>query len=112
MNSERPIPNSPISLEEKAMADSLSRNDLEVIDSCILSHCAPHRLKVARIIIQVEKNLMEHFPGLSHIFYTLRLQSLVQEGYLEGFGDLSVMRFSEVCLTEKHKTEQDAGANP
>jgi hypothetical protein len=102
----------PISPEEKAVSDSLKSADLDAIDSCILSHCSQCRLKVARIISRTENELIDRFPGLSYIFYTLRLQHLVQEGYLEGFGDLSVMRFSEVCLTDTYKTEQGAAANP
>jgi hypothetical protein len=95
---EVPIPNPPISAEEKALADSLSQRELEVIDACILSHCADRFYKVARIMWQTQEDLAQRFPKLSYVFYTQRLKHLVDTGRLVAAGDVSKMRFSEVRL--------------
>ncbi|MFO1514139.1 MAG: DUF3658 domain-containing protein [Verrucomicrobiota bacterium] len=96
MSTEVPIPNPPISAEEKAAADLLSAQDLEAIDACILSHCADHFYKVARIMGQTEDKLAGRFPKLSYVIYTQRLKHLVDTGLLDAAGDVFKMRFSEV----------------
>jgi len=93
---EVPIPNPPITAEEQAAVDLLTEQDLATIDACILRHCSERFLKVARIAIRTEEELTERFPKLSHVFYTLRLQYLVDSRYLDAAGNLSLMRFSEV----------------
>lgn len=95
---EVPIPNEPISAEEKAAADLLDPQELEAIDACLLSHCTGRFLKVARVILRTENGLRHRFPKLTHIFYTLRLRHLVDTGHLLASGDVSQMRFSEVKL--------------
>ena len=101
MSPEVPIPNPPISAEEKAAADLLSAQDLEAIDACILSHCADHFYKVASIMGQTEDKLADRFPKLSYVFYTQRLKHLVDTGLLDAAGDVFKMRFSEVRLANQ-----------
>ena len=96
---EVPIPNKPISAEEKAAADLLGQQELEVIDACILSHCTDRFLKVARVILRTENELQHRFPKLSHIFYTQRLRHLVDTRHFQAAGDVVQMRFSEVQWT-------------
>lgn len=98
---EVPIPNPPISGEEKAAADLLSQQELEAIDVCILSHCASRFYKVARVIGQNEDKLAGRFPKLSYVFYTQRLKYLVDTGLLGAAGDVFKMRFSEVRLANQ-----------
>ena len=95
---EVPIPNPPISAEERAAADLLSQQELEAIDACILSHCAAHFYKVARIMGRTQDDLAQRFPKLSFVFYTQRLKHLVDTGHLIAAGDVFKMRFSEVRL--------------
>ncbi len=95
---EVPIPNEPISAEEKAAADLLDQQEIEAIDACLLSHCTDRFLKVARVILRTENELQHRFPKLTHIFYTLRLRHLVDTGHLLAAGDVFQMRFSEVRL--------------
>jgi hypothetical protein len=95
---EVPIPNPPISTEEKAAAHLLSERDLEAIDACILSHCADYFYKVARVMGRTQDELAERFPKLSYVFYTQRLKHLVDTGHLVAAGDVFKMRFSEVRL--------------
>lgn len=104
MHPEIPVPNPPLSPAEKAVVNSLSKEDLAVVDRCILGNCSKRRLKVARIVMDTEEDLADQFPGLSYIFYTLRLQHLVEEGCLDSFGDLRCMRFSEVRLPASKTT--------
>ncbi|MFM2242676.1 MAG: hypothetical protein RLZ97_1531 [Verrucomicrobiota bacterium] len=96
---EVPIPNKPISALEKAAADLLGPQELEVIDACILSHCTDRFLKVARVILRTENELQHRFPKLSHIFYTQRLRHLVDTRHFQAAGDVVQMRFSEVQWT-------------
>ncbi len=98
---EVPIPNPPISAEEKAAADLLSKQDLESIDACILSHCADRFYKVARIIGRTQDELADRFPKLSHVFFTQRLKKLVDTGLLAAAGDVFKMRFSEARLAHQ-----------
>jgi hypothetical protein len=98
---EVPIPNPPISDEEQAAVDLLSEQDLEAIDACILSYCATHFYKVARIMGQTQDELASRFPKLSYVFYTQRLKHLVDTGRLVAAGDVFKMRFSEVRLANK-----------
>ena len=95
---EVPVPNPPISGVEKTAADLLSQQELEAIDACILSHCADHFYKVARIMMQTQDELAHRFPKLSYVFYTQRLKHLVDTGHLVAAGDVFKMRFSEVRL--------------
>jgi hypothetical protein len=98
MNAEVPISNPPISAEEQTAANLLSEPDLELIDACILSHCADHFYKVAWIIGRTQDELANRFPKLSYVFYTQRLKHLVDAGRLVAAGDVFKMRFSEVRL--------------
>jgi hypothetical protein len=98
---EVPIPNPPISPEEKAAADLLSTQDLQAIDACILSHCATHFYKVARVMGRTQDELANRFPKLSICFYTHRLKHLVDTGHLDAAGDVFKMRFSEVRLANQ-----------
>jgi hypothetical protein len=95
---EVPIPNPPISAEEQTAAGLLGEQDIEAIDACILSHCADHFYKVARIMGRTEAELTDRFPKLSYVFYTQRLKHLVDTGHLDATGDVFKMRFSEVRL--------------
>ena len=98
---EEPIPNPPISAEEQAAGDLLSTQDLELIDACILSHCADCFYKVARIMGRTEDELADRFPKMSYVFYTQRLKHLVDTGRLDAAGDVFKMRFSEVRLARQ-----------
>src|SRR5262245_37317395 len=98
---EVPIPNPPLSPQERAAADLLSEQDLQTIDACILSHCADCFYKVARIMGRTENELVDRFPKLSYVFYTQRLKHLVDTGRLDAAGDVFKMRFSEVRLAHQ-----------
>jgi hypothetical protein len=98
MSEEVPITNASPSTEERAAASKLTETDLQIIDAEILKNCSSHWLKVARVMWDTEKALASRYPGLSHIFYTVRLGRLVDESRLESQGNISYMRFSEVRI--------------
>jgi hypothetical protein len=98
---EVPIPNPRISAEEQGAVALLGEKDLALIDACILSHCADHFYKVARIMGRTQDELADRFPKLSYVFYTQRLKYLVDAGQLDAAGDVFKMRFSEVRLARQ-----------
>lgn len=98
MTKEVPIPNAPLGEKEIAAVATLRAADYEIIDTAILAHSASHWLKVARVVIHVEDELLGRFPDISHRFYAERLKQLVQAGLLESQGNLNHMRFSEVRI--------------
>lgn len=65
------------------------------LDSAILAECSPHFLKVARIIgdVRVRLEPAEINPELID-----RIIALVEAGRLEGDGNLTRWRYSEVRL--------------
>lgn len=78
----------------------LTDADLQIIDSAIMTNSSNRWQKVAWVVWQTEKALSGGYPGLSYIFYALRLIQLVDEGHLESQGDLEYMRFSEVRIPQ------------
>ena len=111
-NPEHPIPNGPISAEEKTAADLLDPQELGAIDACLLSHCTDRFLKVARVILRTEGELRPRFPKLTHVFYTQRLRHLVDTGQLLAAGDVFQMRFSEVKLLRVVRNVADCAPGP
>ena len=96
MNEEFPQANPPLSATERAAAEKLTEKDLQNIDAAILANCATDWLKVARVMWDTDKILASHYPELTYVFYTERLNWLVNQGRLESQGDIFKMRFSEV----------------
>ena len=84
--------------EEIAAVATLRAADCEIIDAAILAHSASHWLKVARVMIHAENELIGRFPAISRRFYAERLKHLVQAGLLESQGNLNHLRFSEVRI--------------
>jgi hypothetical protein len=100
MSEEIPQANPPTDEKERAAAERLNVQDLQIIRGVILSEASERWLKVARIMMRTEKALAERYPELSHIFYAEYLVRLVAECYLESRGNLLYMRFSEVRLPQ------------
>lgn len=73
--------------------------DNETIDDYILEACTKRFLKVARIIVDVSKKLGQPPHDENGLVIEKRIRSLIDAGKLEGAGDLSRWRFSEIRLT-------------
>jgi len=97
---EIPIPNDPLTVEELAAVARLRAADYEIIDAAILGQSDKRWLKVARVVLHSERELIGRFPDISYLFYAERLKHLVQAGLLESQGNLNHMRFSEVRIPE------------
>lgn len=98
---EIPIPNPPLSPREAALFAQLSAQDLEAIDEAVLSCVRDDWRKVAMVVSLSMERLGGQYPGFSDVFYAERVRALADSGRLEGQGNLSYMRFSEVRRTSK-----------
>lgn len=101
MNEEASTLDSELTKEQKELASLLTPDDLVLIDRILLSDASVQQRKVARLVGSACMWLKDVFPGLPDVFYSQRIANLVEEGYLESFGNLRRMRFSEVKLTDK-----------
>jgi len=95
---ETPIPDPDLTEEQKSLVSNLSQQDLAAIDNLLLSTARPTWKKVAFIVGTTMTNLPSRVTGIPDVFYSQRIRSLVENGYLESQGDLSYMRFSEIRL--------------
>jgi hypothetical protein len=84
--------------EQEALVAKLSPEAIEEIDQQIISECIEHWRKVARVVGSTIMRFQEQYPELTDGFYSLRVQSLVNDGKLESRGNLKRMRYSEVRL--------------
>jgi hypothetical protein len=98
MEEEIPIANAPLTSEEEAALQKLTQADFEFIDATILSYCLP-RWRKTIVVASNTKNFLENrYPAFSYSFYGHRISWLAEKGLLISKGNLSYMRFSEVCL--------------
>lgn len=102
MTPEVPIPNPPVSREEKSGFAKLSGEDKAIIDNEILGCLVSHWQKVARVVIRAEEKLRSRYPEFSHVFYAERIRVLAKQGRLDSQGNLRYMRFSEVRLPDEN----------
>jgi hypothetical protein len=101
MSDEIPIPNPPLSAEERASFAKLSKQERETIDNEVLACAFPEWRKVVALVGFAMKRLGPRYPQFSDVFYAERIRALAEHGRLESQGDLSYMRFSEVRLRQK-----------
>jgi hypothetical protein len=93
---EIPIPNPPLSAQERSLLAQLSSADLEAIDSAVFSCTHSRWRKVAMVVSLSMEALRQRYPGFTDVFYAERVRVLVDSGKLESQGNLAYMRFSEV----------------
>lgn len=98
MNKEIPKPDPDLTEEEKTLVAKLSQQDLNAIDEALLSYASEHWRKVAMIVGSTMDDLENRIKGIPDIYYSQRLQKLVESGRLNSQGNLQCMRFSEVRL--------------
>ena len=94
----REEPDGPMSPEQQAVADSLSREFVASIDAELLSHARTRERKVAMIVGLTMMNPQVCQAGLPDLFYAERVKYLVGMGLLIAEGNLDFMRYSEVRL--------------
>ena len=88
----------PLTKEQRKLADSLSKEDLEDIDNMLISQASSQWRKVARIIGFSMMDFGDKYTKLPDTFFLERVKRLVEEQKLESQGNLNKMRFSEVRL--------------
>jgi hypothetical protein len=89
---------SPLTEEERKLADALSKDELDEIDSMLLSQASPEWRKVARVVGFSMMDFGDKYYELPDTFFLERVIALVEEQKLESQGNLRKMRFSEVRL--------------
>ena len=77
---------------------SLKAEDVTLIDNWLLSFASDRYQKVAMLVIKSvtkcnQENILTNVPD---VFYGIRVEALVENHQLQGEGDLSNMRHSEV----------------
>lgn len=90
------------SQEDIDAVNSLKESDIQVIDDWLLSFATDQFQKVAMIVAKAlmksdEQGLLTNIPD---IFFSMRVEALVENRLLQGEGDLCDMRSSEVRLAE------------
>lgn len=88
------------SQEDIDAVTSLSESDVQLIDDWLLSFSTDRFQKVAMVVSKAlmksdEQDLLTNIPD---VFFGIRVEALVENRLLQGEGDLSNMRFSEVRL--------------
>lgn len=90
-----------LTAEQEKLISKLTNDDLIRIDLMLLSDASINRRKAARLIATAMMRLKDDYIGIPDVFYARRIMKMVDDGYLEAFGNLRRMRFSEVKLTDK-----------
>ena len=91
-------PDGEMSAEQQAIADSLSAEMVQAIDSALLAQAHQKYRKVAMIVGTVMLESATNVPGLPDLYYASRVKELVKSGKLIAEGNLNFMRYSEVRL--------------
>jgi hypothetical protein len=77
---------------------ALRSEQLPAIDAAILRAASKNWRKVALVVGTAMGSLPGRVQGIPDVFYAQRVAALVSQGRLEGRGDPSCMRYSEVRI--------------
>lgn len=100
-------PDPPLSIEQQSKVDKLSQEDLRNIDNALMSVVCNRWRKVARVIDTTMSSLPNRVSGIPDVFYSQRVQLLVEKGHLESQGNSDFMAFSEVRLPRQNFGKRD-----
>ncbi len=92
------VPDPPLTKEQIDLVKKLNETDIKKIDEVLLSNACQYWRKVARVVGTTMTELPERIPGIPDVYYSQRIQHLVEKGKLESQGNLAYMRYSEVRL--------------
>jgi Protein of unknown function len=104
---EIPQPLPPLTPDERALVLRLGERELVAIDEALLAAAGPRWRKVAMLVARAMDS-PSYVRGIPDTFYGQRVCKLVQEGRLEGQGNVEYIHFSEVRLP----IPEDQGAPP
>ena len=91
-------PDGSLTANQFTIVERLTPEQLAQIDNVLLSNCCDQWRKVARVVGTTMMNDSVCFENVPDIFYSQRVQLLVENGLLESQGNLEFMRYSEVRL--------------
>ena len=91
-------PDPKLSYKQLELVSRLSEEELNKIDSVLMSFASTRNRKVARVVMSTMSELRELELGIPDIFYGQRVKLLVEKGLLVADGNLDYMRYSEVRL--------------
>ena len=96
MNSHDVEPDGELTPDQVKLIEQLTEDEVQAIDSALLSNTCERWRKVARVVGTTMMDLPCRVEGIPDVYYSQRVQKLVNEGLLESQGNLSYMRYSEV----------------
>ena len=95
-------PDGPLTPEQVAVVERLSRDDIAKIDEGLISNCCDRWRKVAMVVGTTMTGGSTHrYEDVPDVFYSQRVKALVEKGLLESQGNLDFMRYSEVRLPKR-----------
>ena len=98
LSAQQPIPDPDLTDVQKALVAGLSQEQVDEVDSLLLSHATANWRKVAMLVGLSMMDTKCHLGSLPDVYFAQRVRNLVQTGRLESAGDLGSMRHSEVRL--------------
>ena len=96
MNSHDIIPDPPLTPDQIKLIEELTDEDVKAIDEALLASISDKWRKVARVVGTAMLDYPCRVESIPDVYYSQRVQKLVEEGLLESQGNLSYMRYSEV----------------
>ena len=96
MNSHDLHPDPPLTPDQVKLVESLSDADVKAIDDALFESTSNRWRKVARVVATAMLDYPCSVKGIPDVYYSQRVQVLVNSGLLESQGNLSHMRYSEV----------------
>ena len=101
MAKETPTEMAPLTAEEQNIVNKLNLEDIAKIDSELLINSTKYRQKTAMLIAYTMSTLKQSYSDIPAAFYLDRIIKLVDDKKLQAYGNLKLVRFSEVKLTKK-----------
>jgi len=101
MTKETPTEMAPLTAEEQNIVNKLNLEDIAKIDSELLINSTKYRQKTAMLIAYTMSTLKQSYSDIPAAFYLDRIIKLVDDKKLQAYGNLKLLRFSEVKLTKK-----------
>lgn len=89
-------PDSDLTPDQKKLIEQLTAKETQTIDNALFVNTCDKWRKVARVVGSTMMSLPCRVEGIPDVYYSLRVQKLVEDGALDSQGNLSFMRYSEV----------------
>ena len=104
LSEESPEADGELTPEQAKLVEQLTDEEVKTIDDALFSNTSTKWRKVARVVGTTMMELPCRVEGIPDIYYSQRVQKLVNDGLLESQGNLSYMRYSEVRRPGNNET--------